>query len=223
MARGQLTARPPTDRRSASERPTPQRRPYWPERRPSLAGVGSTARLRRPAHRRGDARAPPWRGRWRRRRRRGGEQRRALLGRQRAPGAAEDAGGFGGEVPAAGEQLRGGAVGDHAAVGEQHRALGAGAGELGVVGGDDHRLAARGAAAQLLGELSLGEAVHPACGLVEREHRGLLAPVGDDRERQPLALPAGEVAGVARGLLGEAGERKRARGSLARRRARARK
>ncbi len=145
-----------------------------------------------------------------------GEQRRALLGRERAPGAAEDAGGFGGEVPAAGEQLRRGAVRDHAAVGEQHRALGAGAGELGVVRGHDHRVAARGAAAQLLGELRLREAVHAARGLVERQHRGLLSPVGDDRERQALALPAGEVAGVALRELGEAGERERTRGGLAR-------
>ncbi len=105
-----------------------------------------------------------------------GEQLGALLGQQRAPGAAEDASGLGGEVPAAGEQL--GARGRRRSRARRRAAPRARRrrGELGVVRGDDHRLAARGAAAQLLGELRLGVAVHAARGLVEREHRRRLAP-----------------------------------------------
>ena len=69
------------------------------------------------------------------------QQLRALLGRERAAQAAEHARRLGGEVPAAGEHLARGTVGDHAAVGEQHDALGDGDGELRVVGRDDDRAA----------------------------------------------------------------------------------
>ena len=70
------------------------------------------------------------------------------------------------------------AVGDHATVRQQDRALGTGRGELGIVRRDDHRLALLGAAAQLQRELGLGLAVHAARGLVQREHRreGLRRP-----------------------------------------------
>ena len=88
--------------RSYASQPTASTRPTTSERG------------ERPAHRA----APPARpraaaARRRRRRRRSRRARAAqqlgsLLGQQRAAGAGEDAGGLGGEVPAAGEQLRGG-------------------------------------------------------------------------------------------------------------------
>src|SRR5204863_242097 len=77
----------------------------------------------------------------------------ALLRRQRAAQAAEDARGLGGEVPAAGEHLARGTVGDHAAVGEQHDPLGDGDRELRVMRGDDHGRVER---VQAIGELALG-------------------------------------------------------------------
>ena len=68
-------------------------------------------------------------------------QRDALLGTQRAAGAAEDPGRLGGEVRAAAEDLARRAVGDRGAVGEQHDAGGERRHELGVVGRDDQRRA----------------------------------------------------------------------------------
>ena len=95
------------------------------------------------------------------------------------------------------------AVGDHAPVGEQHRAIGTGGGELGVVRRDDHRLTlARARARSSLRELGLRLAVHAARGLIEREHGGRSTSARrarDDRERKALALAAGEVARVALG------------------------
>ena len=128
-------------------------------------------------------------------RERGGEQRGALLGQQHPGAGAEDAGGFGGEVPAAGEQLARRPVGDHPPIGKEHAARGAGGGELGVVRGDDHRLTGLGARSEVGRERGLGLAVHAARGLIERQHGGLAAglraPVaGDDCERQALALAA---------------------------------
>ncbi len=126
-----------------------------------------------------------------------GEQTRALLGQQRAARAAENARGLGGEVPTAGEQLLRGPVGDRAAVRQKDRTLRASGCELGIVRGDDHRLALSGAPAQLERELGLGLAVHPARGLIQRQHRRRLALPGDDRQSQPLTLAPGEIAGVA--------------------------
>ena len=59
-------------------------------------------------------------------------------------------------------------------------------------------------AAQARGELALGSAVHAARRLVEEDRHGRLAAVEHDRERQPLALAAGEVARMAVGERGEA-------------------
>ena len=68
------------------------------------------------------------------------QETRALLGRQRAAGAAQDAGGLGREVRQPPDSTSAGrAVGDRRAVGEQHHPLGERRDELGVVGGDEHR------------------------------------------------------------------------------------
>src|ERR1700684_3768071 len=48
------------------------------------------------------------------------EQDGSLGGRQRPPGASEDAGGLGGEVASAGQDRGGGAIGDRRPVGQQH-------------------------------------------------------------------------------------------------------
>ena len=116
-----------------------------------------------------------------------------------------------------------GPVGDHAPVGEQHRALGAGARRTRGRGWRRSPPAPRRARARSSArELGLGVAVHAARRLVEREHRRRLAVAGDDRERQPLALAAGQVARVA---LGQRRRARRgssaARGRLVARRARA--
>ena len=96
---------------------------------------------------------------------------------------------------------RGRAVGDHDAVAEQDDALGEGGGELDVVGGDDHRRRRAPASRSIrLDEVALAGAVHPPGRLVERDQPGqplALHPARQgDRQRQPLPLAAGEVAGV---------------------------
>ena len=120
-----------------------------------------------------------------------------------------------------------GAVGDHAPVGEQHRALGEVGGELGVVRGHDHGLA-------LLGSTRAARArARPwrrgPCRAWARRARARAggSPPGDDREREALALAAREVARVAlapapasptcRERLLRAPPRRRARGSGSRR------
>ena len=102
-------------------------------------------------------------------------QQRALLGQQRAAGAAEDAGGLGREVPAAGEQLGAGpsAITRPSASSTARSAQAAANSGSWVATITACPLAAR--AAQLLRQLGLGRAVHPARGLVEREHRRRLA------------------------------------------------
>ena len=92
------------------------------------------------------------------------------------------------------------AVGDHATVGEQHRPARASGGELGVVRGHDHRLALVRPSLQLAGELGLGLPIHAPRRLIQRDHGGgrvrrLLA--SHNRERQALALAAGQIARVA--------------------------
>ena len=64
-----------------------------------------------------------------------------------------------------------------------------------------------------VGERVLVAAVHAARRLVEADHGGRLA-LQDDREREPLALAAGEVARVAVGECGEAGGLERLGGQL---------
>ncbi len=105
-------------------------------------------------------------------------------------------------------------VGDHASLREQHRTVGEVSGELGVVRGDQHRAARRGALAQPAREQTLGRAVHPACRLVQREHRRGLLAAEHDREREALALSAGEVARMARGEIRQPDKRERRRGRL---------
>ena len=81
-------------------------------------------------------------------------------------------------------------------------------GELGVVGGDEHGGARRGELAQPVRERLLVAAVHAARRLVEQDGGGRLA-LQHDRQREPLALAAGEVARVAVGERAEAGRLER--------------
>ena len=125
------------------------------------------------------------------------QQCRACFGQQRA--AAEDAGGLGREVlacrPAPRRSARRppGAPSPSSTVRSRPQC-----GELGVVGRDEHRAALAGELAQMRRERVLVAAVHAAGRLVEADHRWRLA-LQDDREREPLALAAGEVARVAVG------------------------
>ncbi len=73
----------------------------------------------------------------------------------------------------------------------------------------------RGAAAQIARQLGLRAAVHAARGLVQREHgRRLALAAGDDREREALALAAGEVLRVALGHRRQPDGRERRGGRL---------
>ena len=111
------------------------------------------------------------------------------------------------------------------AVGEQHDALGERGGELRVVRGDEHRAAGGGRGAQDRGEVALRRAVHAARRLVEAQRRGGAGAPGataspvhgarHDRERQALALAAGQVARVAVGERAEAGRLERGGAELA--------
>ena len=99
-------------------------------------------------------------------------------------------------------------VGDRGAVAEQDGAIGPRRGELGVVGGDEHGGARRGQRAQAIRERLLVAAVHAARRLVEQDGGRRLA-LQHDRQREPLALAAGEVARVAVGERAEAGRLER--------------
>ncbi len=110
-------------------------------------------------------------------------------------------------------------VGDHAPVGDEHAAGRAAGSELGVVGGDDDRLAGARAGGQIGGERGLRLTVHPTGRLIEREHGGARALAGpavaaDDREGQTLALAPGKVARVAVGEPRETGTGEHRRGCL---------
>ena len=86
-------------------------------------------------------------------------------------------------------------------------------GELGVVGGDEHRAPPLGELAQVGGERVLVGAVHAAGRLVEADDGRRLA-LEHDRQREPLALAAGEVARMAVGEGAEAGGLERGGGQL---------
>ena len=114
--------------------------------------------------------------------------------------AGEDAGGLGGEVPAAGEQLGRRPVGDDAPVGHEDRPLGEGGGELGVVRGDDHRRARRGARAEVVGYAVGGAGDGGWVGLLgsdEQAHAGKgttdagVAHEGRERHREDEADECG--------------------------------
>ena len=128
-------------------------------------------------------------------------ERRALLGGD-DPGQVEDAGDLGGEVPAAGEDLGGRAVGDHHAVAEQHDALGEARRRTRRRGWRRRppRRASGEARRISSARLVLARAVHAAGRLVEGDEPGELAALHAagqrDRQRQPLPLAAGEVARV---------------------------
>ena len=126
-------------------------------------------------------------------------QRGALLGQQRAAGAAQHARGLGREVPAAGQHLGGRRVGHRPAVAEQDRAIGPRRRELGVVGGDEHRGTARRQLAQPRREPRAVRPVHAARRLVEADGHRRLAGREHQLEREPLALAAGDVARMAVG------------------------
>ena len=81
------------------------------------------------------------------------------------------------------------------------------------MGGHEHRAPAPGQLAEVGREHLLVGAVHAARGLVQADDRGRLA-LQHDRERETLALAAGEVARVAVGECAEAGLRERGRGEL---------
>ena len=132
-----------------------------------------------------------------------------LRRRQRAARSAEDPRGLGREVRATGEDLGRRAVGDHRALSEQHDPLGERGHELGVVGRDQHR---RVELAQQRGELVLAPRSIPRVGSSRHTTaggRGSL--VEHDREREPLLLPARQVARVAAGERGRRARRSRAR------------
>ena len=74
--------------------------------------------------------------------------------------------------------------------------------------------ARRGERAQLRGERGLVRAVHPARRLVEADAPPGGSPCEHDREREPLALAAGEVARVAVGERAEPGRGERLRRQL---------
>src|SRR5439155_1446020 len=81
---------------------------------------------------------------------------------------------------------------------------------------DDERGAPGREAVEPMAGRGLGRAVHAARGLVEADHRGGLRRgllVEDDRQRQALALAAGEVARVAilEPVEADGGERRRRR------------
>ncbi len=86
------------------------------------------------------------------------------------------------------------------AVAEQHDPLGEGGGELDVVGGDEEAGAAAGEVADQVDQVGLAGAVHTAGRLVEGDQARQLVAVHaarqGDRQCQPLALAAGEVARV---------------------------
>ena len=93
------------------------------------------------------------------------------------------------------------AVGDHDAVAEQDDALGEGGGELDVVGGDDDTPAPRSARPSISStRSSLRARSMPRVGSSRATRPGsslALHPTRQrDRQRQPLALAAGEVARV---------------------------
>ncbi len=123
----------------------------------------------------------------------------ALLGGHHA-GEVEDSGYLGGEVPAAGEDLGGGAVGDDDAIAEQDDALGEGRGELDVVGGDENAGAAAGEFVDQLDQILLAGAVHAAGWLVEGDKSREFVAVGvageGDRQGETLPLTTREVTRV---------------------------
>ena len=99
-----------------------------------------------------------------------------------------------------------GPVGDHAPVGEQHRPrrrTSAANSASCVATSTAIPCAARSRSQR--GELGLRGPVHAPRRLVEREHRGRLAAAEHDRQREALALAAGEVARVALGERAEPG------------------
>ena len=126
---------------------------------------------------------------------------RALLGGDHAR-QVEHPRDLGREVPAAGEHLGAGAVGDHDAVAEQDDALGERGGELDVVGGDDDRGAGAAPARSISSDELAPCGRGPCPGSARRGRRGPGSssprhPARQrDRQRQPLALAAGEVARV---------------------------
>src|ERR1044072_3249654 len=101
----------------------------------------------------------------------------------------EDAGDLGGEVPATGEDLGRGAVGDDPAFAQQHDALGEGGGELDVVGGDDDPGAAGGQALGQFYEVLLAGAVPAAGRPVEPDQPRPLVPFPPAGESYPQPPP----------------------------------
>src|SRR3954451_3275063 len=128
-----------------------------------------------------------------------GEHGRPLLGKDHT-GQVEDPCDLGGEIPAPGEDLAGRTIGYHNAVTEQYDPGGEGGGELDIVGGDDDAGAPASEAFDQLHELPLASPVHASDRLVQGDEAGqglsFGAPGHRNRQRQPLPLTAGEVAGV---------------------------
>ena len=102
----------------------------------------------------------------------------------------EDSRYLGGEVPAAGEDLGGGAVGDDDAVAHQDDALGEGGGELDVVGGDE-RGRRRGRRGRRSGQRGRPCGLGPCRGSARRGRPGPAA-------RSPSIRPASAIASASR-------------------------
>ncbi len=125
--------------------------------------------------------------------------RRALLGGDCA-GGAEDAGHLGGEVPAAGEDLRDRAVRDQLAVPQQHDPLREHRCELDVVRGHHDARPPLRQLAGPAGQRLLAGPVHPSRRLVEADESGESptprAAGHHQSQRQALALAAGQIARI---------------------------
>ena len=128
-----------------------------------------------------------------------GRARSATLRRRSVPGRVARTVRPGGQGP----DLRAGAVGDDAALADQHDPVGVLVGLLEVVRGEEHRAAALGVAADRRPEGAAALDVHAGGGLVEQQQRG----VGEQRHReaQPLLLAARALGDLAAGDLGDAG------------------